>query len=152
ERRGAPVPVEDLPRRVAVIVNPTKFANLGNVHRQVTKACLDSGWDEPLWLETTPDDTGHGQTVQALEAGVDLVCPLGGDGTVREVAEVMVGSGVASGLLPGGAGNLLARALGRPIDDLGAALRVALTGRGRAVDVGRVAFDVSGEDERRRER
>jgi diacylglycerol kinase (ATP) len=146
------VPVEDPPRRAAVVVNPTKFSDTEAVRRRVVQAFVDAGWAEPLWLETTPDDTGHGQSVQALEASVDLVCPLGGDGTVREVAQVVVGSGVPLGLLPGGTGNLLARTLGLPIDDLGAALRVALTGTPRQVDVGRVAFDVSGEDERPRER
>ena len=146
------MPVEDLPRRAAVIVNPTKFPDTDAVRQRVVKAFVDKGWTEPMWLETTPDDTGYGQSVQALEADVDLVCPLGGDGTVREVAEVVVGTGVPLGLLPGGTGNLLARTLGLPFDDLGAALRVALTGTPQHVDVGRVAFDVSGEDERPPER
>jgi diacylglycerol kinase (ATP) len=147
-----PVPAEDRIRRAAVVVNPTKFPDTEVVRRQVFSAFRDHGWAEPLWLETTPHDTGHGQSVHALEAGVDLVCPLGGDGTVRTVAEVVVRSGVPLGLLPGGTGNLLARTLRLPIDDLGAALRVALTGTPHPVDVGRVAFDVSGEDERPLER
>jgi hypothetical protein len=30
-------------------------------------------WDEPLWLETTPEDPGRGQAKSAVSAGVDLV-------------------------------------------------------------------------------
>jgi diacylglycerol kinase (ATP) len=146
------VPAEAPPRRAAVVVNPTKFADTAALHRQVDEICAECGWADPLWLETTPDDTGHGQTLEALAAGVDLICPLGGDGTVRQVAQAAVGSGVPLGLLPGGTGNLLARTLALPIDDLPAALRAALTGTVRRVDVGRVAFDVSGEDERPGER
>ncbi|HET8616374.1 MAG TPA: diacylglycerol kinase family protein [Actinomycetales bacterium] len=134
-------------RRLAVVVNPTKFSDVAAARRQVTSTCTALGWDAPLWLETTAADPGGGQTREALAAGVDLVCALGGDGTVRTVAENVVRTGVPLGLLPQGTGNLLARNLGLPLDDLDAALRVALTGADRTVDVGRVVFDSSGEDQ-----
>jgi diacylglycerol kinase (ATP) len=133
-------------RRMAVVVNPTKFSDVAAARRQVANTCTALGWAEPLWLETTAEDPGGSQTREALQAGVDLVCALGGDGTVRTVAENVVHTGVPLGLLPQGTGNLLARNLGLPLDDLDASLRVALTGVDKTVDVGRVAFDASGED------
>lgn len=141
-------PEATTPRRAAVIVNPSKFADLGDVQDLITKVCLSAGWAEPLFIETTVDDPGCGQTSQALEAGVDLVCPLGGDGTVRDVAQALVHTGVPMGLLPGGTGNLLARNLDLPIDSIEDALLVALNGVDKAIDVGQVIFDQSGEDQR----
>jgi diacylglycerol kinase family enzyme len=50
------------------------------------------------------------------------------------------------GLVPAGTGNLLARTLGTPLQDVVAATRIALVGADRPVDVGRVRVD-DGEDE-----
>ncbi|GAA5159126.1 diacylglycerol/lipid kinase family protein [Ornithinimicrobium tianjinense] len=131
-------PTASGPRRAAVIVNPTKFDRVDRVHHLVAEACRRHGWDEPLWLETTPEDTGEGQTREALEAGVDLVCPLGGDGTVRTVGSVLAGGDVPMGLLPGGTGNLLARNLDLPVDSLERCLDIALTGVDTRIDTCRL--------------
>ncbi len=139
---------DTLTRRIAVVVNPVKFDDVALIEEQIGKVCADHGWSQPLMIQTTKDDPGVSQGQRALEAGVDVVCPLGGDGTVRAVATALVGTDTPLGLLPGGTGNLLARNLGLPVDKLESALEVVLTGSTRRIDVGLVRFapDSNSED------
>ncbi|WP_377639013.1 diacylglycerol/lipid kinase family protein [Oryzobacter terrae] len=134
-------------KRMAVVVNPTKLEDDGSAQKGIVeRVCAEQGWDVPVFLETEEHDVGFGQTRAALAEGVDVVCAFGGDGTVRAVAQEMVGSGVPIGLLPGGTGNLLARNLELPTDDLARAVEVAITGRNRHVDVGWMTLDPSDAD------
>ena len=71
---------------------------------------------------------GHG-------ASYDVVFTLGGDGTAMEVAGALAGSGIRIGVLPGGTGNLLARALGIP-RNVKKAVRALMTGDTRRIDLG----------------
>lgn len=127
-------------RRAAVILNPTKLDDLSLLRRRVDSEVLSAGWRPTVWLETTAEDPGHAAARAALDAGVDLVLVAGGDGTVRVVASELAGTGVSMALLPSGTGNLLARNLSVPLDT-DAALRLALTGRPRRIDVVTVSTD-----------
>ena len=121
--------------RAAVVVNPTKHADGARFRAEVTETMAAHGWNDPLWLETTPDETGRGLAAAAVAERVNVVLASGGDGTVTACAEGVAGSGVPLGVLPAGTGNLLARNLGLPLT-LDQALAVALTGRDRGLDVG----------------
>lgn len=140
---------DEHPRRAAVVVNPTKVDDVDALRDLVTTAMVGAGWVCPLWFETTAEDPGYAMTQEALREGAALVLVCGGDGTVRAVVTVLAGSGTPLALLPAGTGNLLARNLGLPIDDLEAALEVALTGDDRPIDVGRIeATSRGGRQER----
>jgi YegS/Rv2252/BmrU family lipid kinase len=121
--------------RAAVVVNPTKLSDPGQFRATVTRAMREHGWDEPLWLETTPGDPGRGQARAAVAAGADLVLACGGDGTVTACAEGVADSGIPLGIVPMGTGNLLARNVGLPTD-LAGALAVALGGGEQKLDAG----------------
>jgi len=130
------------PRHVVVVVNPAKFdGDTTAVRALVIEAASAFGGAVPDFIETTRDDPGFGQARAAVNEGADLVCALGGDGTVRAVAGSLAGTGTALGLLPGGTGNLLARNLNIPFSDLAEAVRVAWAGRDRRIDVGWVQRD-----------
>lgn len=127
--------------RLAVVVNPRKFDDVDFPRAQVFEQCQEAGLDEPLWFESDKQDQGRGKAKKAIKQGATVVAALGGDGTVRGVASALVGSSVALGILPGGTGNLLARNLQIPVDDLAEALRIVIEGHDHYIDVGRVRFD-----------
>ncbi|WP_456844822.1 diacylglycerol/lipid kinase family protein [Cellulomonas sp. P5_C6] len=127
--------VQETGQVVAFVANPSK-SDVPALRAAVFRARETQGYPEPLWYETTIADPGVGQTRKAVADGADVVVAIGGDGTVRAVAEGLVGTGVPMGLMPLGTGNLLARNLDLPLSDPLAAMRIALEGRDRTIDVG----------------
>lgn len=84
-------------------------------------------------------ERGDARRFAAEAVDADLVVAAGGDGTVREVAEGLTsGEGdtrAALAILPLGTANDFASAAGLPLDDPSAALRAAVEGRARTIDV-----------------
>lgn len=60
-------------------------------------------------------------TATAIRSGADLILAAGGDGTINEVANGLVGSTVPLGVLPAGTANVLACEVGLPRNPLDAA-------------------------------
>ncbi len=121
--------------QLAVVINPSK-EGADTLRELVLRVCAEAALPEPRFFETTVEDPGTGQAHEALDWGADVVVAAGGDGTVRAVAEAMVGTGKPMGLIPAGTGNLLARNLDIPLTSVREALAVVLGGEDRRIDVG----------------
>lgn len=102
------------------------------------------------WHETSEDDPGVGAAREAVGAGATVVCAAGGDGTVRAVAEYLAESAAEAelGIIPLGTGNLLARNLGVPLNNLPGAMTRALEGEVRKIDIGWAEVTSAGKTQR----
>ena len=103
-----------------------------------------AGWTPEL-LVTATSVAGAQAASEAVAAGAGLVVAAGGDGTVRACAQALAGTGVPLGVVSLGTANLLARALALPRHPA-AALRVALTGHSRLIDLAALDREGGGED------
>ena len=99
---------------VLLIVNP--------VARTVSKptlAVIEKALSADFRLEVSETkERGHANELaaQAVEEGIDLVVVFSGDGTINEAVNALAGTDTALGVIPGGATNILARALDLPTD------------------------------------
>lgn len=123
-------------KKIGVVWNPSK------VEEADLREAVDAAFgDQTQWWETSVDDPGRGMAEKALAAGCDTVLAVGGDGTVRAVAEALAGSDAALGIVPRGTGNLLARNLEVPLDDIPAALERIAADDATPMDLGWVELD-----------
>ncbi|MDV3221835.1 diacylglycerol/lipid kinase family protein, partial [Intrasporangium sp.] len=125
--------------RVAVVANPISDPD-GRAVAALVAGCRSRGWAPPAVLSTTVEDPGAGQATSAVASGAELVVVCGGDGTVREAASALAGSGVALGIVPQGTANLYARNLHLPLGSIPRAVDVALDGEPHDADLGRARW------------
>ena len=100
--------------RLLLIVNP--------VARTVSRpmlAVIEKALSADFRLEVAETkQRGHARELaaQAVADQIDLVVVFSGDGTINEAVNALAGTETALGLIPGGATNILVRALGIPTD------------------------------------
>lgn len=124
--------------RVLLIVNP--------VARTVSRpalAVIEKALSADFKLEVLETvERGHATDVahEAVEQGIDLVVVFSGDGTINEALNGLAGKDVALGVIPGGATNILVRALALPLDPVdatGVLISKALDGETRKLHLGK---------------
>jgi diacylglycerol kinase (ATP) len=128
-------------RRVALIYNPASGQQSGRRSSYIESALAvlrDAGIEAEA-LETHSPGSGKSLALASVRQGFDSILACGGDGTVHEVLQSLVGTGVALGVVPLGTANALAQNLGlgrNPIK----AVRALIAARPIEVPVGRIFF------------
>ena len=125
-------------KRVHVVINPAAGQDQA-VLKILNRVFHPAEIDWSVSITHRPGDAAR-LAREAAETGFDAVGVCGGDGTVVEVANGLIGTGVPLAILPGGTANVLAVELGIPRDLGQAAALLTRPDAGiRGVDMGRVA-------------
>jgi diacylglycerol kinase family enzyme len=130
---GAPVQR----KRMLVIVNPSATTMTARTRNLVVAAL--HGRYEVEAIDTQARGHATELCVDAAKEGYDVIVSFGGDGTVNEVANGLIGCATPVTCLPGGATNVLCKMLGIPGDIVDATehlLAMADTWSPRQIDLG----------------
>ena len=100
--------------KTVIILNPAAGSEQAERWRERIKSIAPGG---DLF---TTSRSGEAETLarRAADKGFEKIVAAGGDGTVNEVVNGLVGSGATLGLLPMGTVNVFAMELGLPMHDL----------------------------------
>ncbi len=127
--------------RVALIYNPASGQHSWRRRAAMDKALaiLHEAGVEAEALETNAPGSAGELAAEAARQGCDTIFACGGDGTVHEVLQSLVGTEVALGVVPLGTANALAANLGLRSSPA-KAVRKLLTALPVRFSVGRISF------------
>lgn len=100
-------------KKICVIVNPASGQSESDVEL-IEKRLSEKGLDYRV-VYTEPDRLPREIAKDAAADGADLVVAVGGDGTVLETAEGLIGTDTVLGVIPGGTANVFAAEMEIPV-------------------------------------
>ena len=128
-------------RRATLFYNPSsggkrprRRANIESALKILHEAGVHANAAETLGPEGTAE-----QVREAVRSGVDTVFACGGDGTVHDVVQALVGTQIVLGVIPMGTANALAHDLRLPLSPM-AATKAALNAASRRISVGHISY------------
>lgn len=126
------------PRSTVIIANPASGSYFLHVRQieELVAFLRSAGWGVELRLTKAAGDARR-IACEAVAEKADVVIAAGGDGTINEIVQELVGSETALGVLPLGTVNVWAREMHIPLDIAGAR-DVLMHGKTRKIDVGKV--------------
>ena len=131
-------------RRVGLVVNPTAGGNRGRALGLSVARRLRAAGHEVLDLSAETAAVARDRARAAMARGIDVLAVAGGDGMVSLGVNLCAETDTPLGVIAAGTGNDVARGLGLPVHDPGAAADVVGTGTPRRIDAVRLRAD-SGE-------
>ena len=136
------------PRRILLIANP--LAGRGGQRARALRTARfygllrEGGVECEIAFTAAPGDATR-LAREAVAAGFREVVVSGGDGTINEALQGLIGTeGVRLGVWPSGTANVLARELKLPLD-LGGAAEAVARGETRLIYAGRATWEETGE-------
>lgn len=119
-------------RSACLIFNPVAGQSDPEQDLQQIRTLLDPEIDLDIRMTTPEIDAGQ-LAKEAIERGAHMIIASGGDGTLSEAAEAVVGTKIPLGIISRGTANAFASALGIP-DTIEAACQTILGGATKVVD------------------
>lgn len=116
-------------KRICVIINPIS----GGIDKEAIATALERRLTGCEIVYTKHPHHAIQLAKEAVEKGTKIVVTVGGDGSVNEVGQALIGTDTALAIIPTGSGNGLARHLHIPLN-ISAAIDVICQGHVETID------------------